>query len=321
MTDPTDPSRLGLREKVEPAGSTPHSRSILAYGTIAVDHVETPAGSAAGQLGGSAIYFAAAASVLARLWVVGVVGTDFPMTELDFLRRRDVDLSGIRVVSGSTMTWHARYSDDLENRVTLDSRPGVAAEARPVVPPAARAAPIVFLGSFDPVLQGLVLDQAHQPELVALDTMSHWIERSRRELDAVLCRSQIVFLNEAEARMLGGGKTLDEAAVGILAKGPRWVIVKLGRAGAVAFGPGAPLSVGGCTVESPVDPTGAGDAFAGGVLGALARSSRLDPDSVARALRVGNATGSLAVEGFGIDPFAGQLDAEIRRRAPDALDG
>jgi len=286
---------------------------VVGFGTMALDTIETPTGRAGGIPGGSAVYFAAAASLLAPVHMVGVVGDDYPWEALGPLRTRGVDLSGVTSAPGPTMTWRARY-DEAQRRETLGARRGVSAVALPSVPPAARRVRAVFLGSTDPRLQLEVLDQIREPELVAVDTMDHWIRGRTSEVRSVVGAGHICFVSEAEAALLGGDTRVDVAVRHILESGPDWVIVKRGGSGARAYGGAIPISVPAASVQTTVDPTGAGDAFAGGVMGHLTRAGDLGADSILEALLHGSVMGSLAVREFGI---AGLVRATIE----DVADG
>jgi sugar/nucleoside kinase (ribokinase family) len=290
-------------------------RRILAFGTLALDSVDTPEGSGRDLPGGSALYFSLGASLLAPVVLVGVVGDDFPPSCLDWLDERGVDVTGIRRERGPTMRWRARYAPDFGTRQTLATDRGVAATVQPVVPSTGARAPVAFLGSTDPRLQSRVLAQLEDPELLAVDTMAHWIEERSAELRGLIARAQLLFVNETEARTLGRADDLAASVGSIRGAGPPWVVVKLGRAGARAFGPGCVLSVAPARVGGVQDPTGAGDAFAGGVMGHLAGAASVDPDSMGAALRFGAAAASLAIERFGVLGFQDADTAELTARA------
>lgn len=291
--------------------------SILVVGSVALDSVETPFGTAERVLGGSANYFAAAASLFGGVKVVGVVGEDYPMERLDFLRSRGVDFSGVSSAPGESFFWSGRYSYDLNSRDTLETRLGVFADFRPVIPRDFRDSRFVFLGNIDPVLQLEVLDQVDAPGLVACDTMNFWIEGKRDELVELLKRVDVAFMNDAEVRQLSGEHNLLQAARWIQELGVRYVVVKKGEHGAILyarewmfFAPGYPL-------EEVFDPTGAGDAFAGGFLGCLAGESSLDRQAFRRAMIYGSAAGSYAVEAFSVDRFRGLTSLEVARRVEE----
>lgn len=288
--------------------------SILVFGTVALDSVETPFGEAEKVLGGSAVFFSAAASFLAPVHVVSVVGDDYPMEKLEFLTRRGVDLKGIERASGESFFWSGRYSDDLNSRDTLETRLGVFAEFQPCVPTEFRDASCVFLGNIDPVLQLEVLDQMRSPGIVACDTMNYWIEGSRDALLELLNRVDILLLNDAEARQLAGDHDLLRAAQWIQECGPDIVVVKKGEHGAILYGPDWIFFTPGFPLRVISDPTGAGDAFAGGFLGHLVAADSFGPDDYKRAMVYGSAMGSFAVESFSVDRFYSLEEREIFER-------
>lgn len=294
--------------------------SILVVGSVALDSVETPFGSAERVLGGSANFFAAAASLFAPVRVVGVIGDDYPVAKLDFLRERGVDLDGVERAEGESFFWAGRYHYDLNSRDTLETRLGVFADFHPRIPEHFRDTPIVFLGNIDPELQLDVLDQVEAPRLVAADTMNFWIASKRAELIELVKRVDILLLNDSEAREFADTPSLLDAARWIMDHGPRHVVVKKGEHGAalysrdwIFFAPGYPL-------ERVFDPTGAGDAFAGGFLGAIAAAGAEDaedPDVLRRAVIYGSATGSFAVEDFSVDRFRTLTSGEVEARVSD----
>lgn len=293
--------------------------SILVVGSVALDTVETPFGSADRVLGGSANYFAAAASLFeaAPVRMVGVVGEDYPMADLDFLTERRVDLSGIEQASGESFSWKGRYHYDLNSRDTLWTRLGVFADFQPRIPESFRSSKYVFLGNIDPVLQLDVLDQVESPELVACDTMNFWIEGSRDALLKLLGRVDLIMVNDAEARQLADEPNLLKAARWISDRGPKWVVIKKGEHGAMLYAEERIFFVPGFPLESVFDPTGAGDAFAGGFMGTLASASTLDLHTLRAAMVYGSATGSFAVEAFSVDRFRTLGIDEVARRVDD----
>jgi sugar/nucleoside kinase (ribokinase family) len=288
--------------------------SILVVGSVALDSIETPFGRAERVLGGSAVFFSAAASLFGRVHVVGVVGEDYPMEQLAFLEQRGVDLSGIERQPGESFFWAGRYSYDLNSRDTLETRLGVFASFRPVIPASCRDARFVFLGNIDPNLQMEVLGQITSPELVVCDTMNYWIEGSRDALLALLPRVDILLVNDAEARQLSGEFNLLRAARWIQRHGPDYVVVKKGEHGAILFAPDWMFFAPGYPLEEVFDPTGAGDAFAGGFLGYLAGAAGLDREELRRAIIFGSATGSYAVERFSVDRFHDLTPQEVAGR-------
>ncbi len=271
---------------------------VLVVGSVALDSVETPFGRADDVLGGSGTYFSSSASHFAPVQLVGVVGDDYPVQLLQPLADRGVDLAGLEKVSGSSFRWRGRYRHDLNSAETLETHLGVFSNFRPNIPAQFRKAPFVFLANIDPRLQLQVLEQVEKPRLVACDTMNFWIESRRPELIELLGHVDLITLNDGEARQLTEHTNLVQAARWILDKGPKHVLIKKGEHGAfmftresVFFAPAYPL-------ESVFDPTGAGDSFAGGFIGSLAASGDLSDASMRRAVVVGSAMGSFAVEKF-----------------------
>jgi sugar/nucleoside kinase (ribokinase family) len=277
------------------------SMSILVVGSVALDSVETPFGSADRVIGGSAVFFTAAASLLCPVRVVGVVGDDYPFEKLDFLSERGADLSGVEHAEGESFFWAGRYSYDLNARDTLETRLGVFGDFKPRVPDAFRDSRYVFLGNVDPVLQLEVLDQVRDPVSVICDTMNYWIEGSSEALIELLERVDILMVNDAEARQLAGEYNLVRAARWIQERGPRFVVVKKGEHGAILFAEDWVFFVPGYPLEEVFDPTGAGDAFAGGFMGYLAQAGNLEATSLRRAMVFGSVMGSFAVERFSVD--------------------
>ena len=288
--------------------------SLLVVGSIALDTVETPFGRAEDALGGSATFFAASASCFCPVQVVGVVGEDFPTDALGFLAGRDVDLRGVETAPGESFRWSGVYSFDLSNRDTLETRLGVFADFAPRIPEEFRTSDWVFLGNIDPRLQIDVLEQIARPRFVACDTMNFWIEGSRDTLLELLARVDLLLVNDAEARQLSGDYNLARAARWIQAHGPRYVIIKKGEHGAILFTPTSTFFAPGYPLEEVFDPTGAGDAFAGGLMGYLAQVTRVDDNELRRAVVYGSAMGSFAVERFSVERFRDLTVAEIEER-------
>jgi sugar/nucleoside kinase (ribokinase family) len=288
--------------------------SILVVGSVALDHVETPFGCIDEALGGSAVYFSAAASVLTQTQVVGVVGSDYPMEKLRFLEQQGVDLTGIETAEGESFRWKGRYSYDLNSRDTIWTQLGVFAHFHPRIPAHFSDARTVFLGNIDPRLQLDVLDQVRRPELIACDTMNFWIDGSREPLLQLLKRVHILMVNDSEARQLSDEPNLLKAARWIQARGPEWVVVKKGEHGAILFGRESVFFVPGYPLEQVFDPTGAGDSFAGGFIGYLDFSGGRTHDDFRRAMVYGSALGSFAVEAFSVDRLIGLKPEEVTER-------
>lgn len=290
--------------------------TVLVVGSIALDSVETPFGKAEDVLGGSGTFFSAAASHLTPVQLVGVVGSDYPVHQLEPLETRGVDLSGVERAEGESFRWRGRYRHDLNSAETLETRLGVFSHFRPKIPARFRRAPYVFLANIDPRLQLEVLRQVERPRLVACDTMNFWIESRRTDLLELLKHVDALLLNDGEARQLTEQSNLVKAARWILARGPRIVIIKKGEHGAFMFTSQSVFFAPAYPLEDVFDPTGAGDSFAGGFMGYLARTGQVDEEHMRRAVVYGSALGSFAVEKFSIDRLL-ELDHDIIRERLD----
>lgn len=289
---------------------------LLVVGSIALDSVQTPFGSTADAVGGSAMFFTHAASVLHRVQVVGVVGDDYPMHELERLETKGADLTGVERKTGESFRWKGKYAYDLMGRETLDTRLGVFADFQPRIPEAFRDSQYLFLGNIDPELQLGVLDQVKQPKLVACDTMNYWISSKRDVLLELLRHIDVLMINDSEARELSGDWNIYRAARWTLERGPKMVVIKQGPYGAILIDNESIFYVPAYPLEEVFDPTGAGDAFAGGFMGHLARSDDLSHTNLRRAMVYGSAMGSFAVERFGVERFdeigAAEVTARVR---------
>jgi sugar/nucleoside kinase (ribokinase family) len=290
---------------------------ILVVGSVAYDTVETPVERRERQLGGSASYFALAAAPLAAVRVVGAVGADFRPADLELMASRGADLGGVVRLPGPTFHWSGRYHADLIERDTLATELGVFADFSPEIPAAWRDAEYLFLANIHPALQAGVLDLMDSPRLVALDTMNLWIETTPDLLRAILRRVDVLLVNESEARLLTGQRSLARAAAAIGAMGPARVIVKKGEHGALLFGRDSVLAVPALILDEVVDPTGAGDCFAGGFMGSLAEAGvgRGDPDAAFRqAMLDGTVTASFCPEDFSVHGLLRVDDAAYAAR-------
>ncbi len=288
--------------------------SLLVVGTLALDSVETPFTRRHDQLGGSAAFCAVAASYLAPVRVVGVVGADFPADHLAFLRARGIDTEGVELAPGRSFRWHGRYEYDLNVRHTVETQLNVLSAFMPRLPPSYLDTKIVALGNFDPALQLAVLDQLKAPQLIACDTMNFWIERERDALLRTLTRVHILSVNDSEARQLSGEYSLIKAARAIHQMGPRSVVIKRGEHGAMVFAPEGIFTVPAYPLELVRDPTGAGDAFAGGMMGFLTRRTEHPAAALRQSAVMGSVMASFAVEDFSIDRLRALTRDEIRLR-------
>jgi sugar/nucleoside kinase (ribokinase family) len=286
----------------------------LVVGSVALDSVETLKEKRDEVLGGAASYFAAAASFFAPVRLIGVVGNDFPKAHEDLLARFGVDLDGLERVNGRTFRWAGRYSADFNHRTTLDTQLNVFQSFRPKLPSSWSDSPFVFLANIDPALQLDVLEQVQRPKFVACDTMNFWIEGRRRDLERVLERVDMLLLNDEEARLLSNHDNLPAAARAIRAMGPKAVVVKRGDAGALLFHEGGVFAAPAFPIETVVDPTGAGDSFAGGFMGWLAHTGNITPEGIRTALIIGSALASFCCEDFSLDRFRSLDLGAIRER-------
>jgi sugar/nucleoside kinase (ribokinase family) len=288
--------------------------SLLAVGSVALDSVETPFGRRDDVLGGSATYFSTCASFFGPVRLVAVVGEDFPEEHLDFLRGRGVDLAGLARAPGRTFRWTGRYEFDLNQAHTLDTQLNVFAGFRPDLPEPFRDSSHVFLGNIDPDLQRRVLDQVRAPRFVAADTMNFWIASKRESLVETLGRVDLLFVNDAEVRQLAGEHNVVRAAQAVLRFGPRAVVVKRGEYGALFFSGEEVFAASAYPLPELFDPTGAGDSFAGGFMGYLARSGADDHATMRRAIVLGGVLASFAVERFSLERLRDLGTDEIRSR-------
>ena len=290
--------------------------SLLVVGSVAYDSVQTHAGSRRMALGGSAVYFSIAASYLADVSLVGVVGEDFEQRHVDVLTEHGVDVSGLERAEGKTFHWSGVYSTkDLNTRETLDTQLNVFSDFSPTLADVHRRSDYVFLANIDPELQTSVLDQMQErPKVVALDSMNFWIDGRRSDLDAVVGRVDILFLDEGEARSYSGESNLVKAAKRIQEAGPRVAVVKRGEHGALVFDGLDVFSAPAMPLESVVDPTGAGDSFAGGFMGTLASTGDVSNRGLRRAAIVGSMMGSFAVQDFSVGGLTYLKRQNIRDR-------
>jgi sugar/nucleoside kinase (ribokinase family) len=288
--------------------------SLLAVGTVAFDSIETPFEARAEVLGGSVTHFAYAARLFGPVEVVAVVGTDFPGAVLQRLAALGIGVRGIEVAPGRTFRWSGRYEADWNTRHTLDTQLNVFERFDPKVPEAQRGARFLFLANAQPAVQMRALEQLRDPALVVADTMNLWIDTKLGELESLLRRIHGLVLNEEEARMLTGRRNLFQAARVLLEKGPRFVILKKGEHGAFLLGREVRFALPAYPVEDVVDPTGAGDSFAGGFMGHLAAVGRTEPADLRRAMLFGTVTASFCVQGFSVEGLESVDPTRLTRR-------
>lgn len=279
--------------------------SLLVVGSVALDSVETPFGQVEDAVGGSAMYFSASASYYTDVRLVAVVGEDFPEEPLEFLAERGVDLDGLHRAEGKTFRWKGRYGYDLNEAHTLDTQLNVFQHFEPKLSETYRDSDVVFLANIDPTLQLQVLEQVNAPKFVACDTMNLWIDTKLDELKKVLARVDMVVINEGEARMLSDESNMVQAARKIREMGPRFVVIKRGEYGALLFTPDDVFFAPAYPLEAVFDPTGAGDSFAGGLLGYLAYQGSFGLDEMRLATIVGCVMASFDVEKFSYENLKG----------------
>jgi len=286
----------------------------LIVGSLAFDDLEMPTGTFENVIGGAATYSAIAASLLGPVRVVGVVGEDFPQSMLDDLGKRGVDTAGVEKAKGKTFRWRGRYSADLASRETLDTQLNVFADFRPKIPASFKSTPVVLLGNIHPALQLEVLAQIDKPRLVVADTMNFWITGEPKLLAEVLAKVDLLVINDEEARQLTGIHNLVKAARDIVKRGPSRIIVKRGEHGALYFDETGAFFAPAYPLEEVVDPTGAGDSFAGGLIGYVSRVGDLDPKTMRKAMYFGSACGSFCVEGIGPRRLLETTTADLEKR-------
>jgi sugar/nucleoside kinase (ribokinase family) len=287
---------------------------LLVVGTVAYDSIETPFGKAADVLGGSALHFTNAASFFTDVGIVATVGKDFNLQEIDFLKERDVDITGIQVDEGKTFRWEGKYGYDLNQAVTLKTELNVIETFRPKVPSQFDKAQLVFLANIDPELQLHVINQIRKPGVLALDTMNFWIEHKYDALMRVIEKVDMLLINEAELRQLCGEHNLVKGARKIIAQGPSCVVVKRGEYGVFMVSEDELFLAPAFPLEDVFDPTGAGDTFAGGFMGYLANVGEVSAERIKQAIIMGSVMASFNVEDFSINRIRNLKQEEIRER-------
>ncbi|MDX1763257.1 MAG: PfkB family carbohydrate kinase [bacterium] len=288
--------------------------SLLVVGSVAFDSVKTPFGEVSEALGGSATYFSLASGFFNDVQMVAVVGDDFPEEEIAFLKTRNVDTEGLQRVPGKTFRWKGAYTYELNEAQTLDTQLNVFEHFSPEIPESYRDARFVFLGNIDPELQLLVLKQVRDPQLVGLDTMNFWIERKKEALLAVLKHVDVLTINDGEARQLTGEVNLVKAARQILSRGPKILIIKRGEYGVLMFNGTRIFTAPAYPLEVVFDPTGAGDSFAGGMMGYLSNVKTISDETLRRAIVFGSVMASFNVEDFSMNRLRKLTYREIEQR-------
>jgi sugar/nucleoside kinase (ribokinase family) len=287
---------------------------ILVVGSVAFDSVKTPFGNKDDVLGGAAMYFAVAASYFTEVSIVAVVGEDFPEEHMTYLRQKGIDLSGLERQKGNTFRWKGEYGFDLNTRTTLDTQLNVFANFSPKLLGVHRSKEYLFLGNIDPDLQRAVLEQMKRPKLVACDTMNYWIANKRESLLKTLAMVDVLVINDEETRQLADEPNLIRAARRILTWGPKMLVIKKGEHGVLMLGPNSVFLAPAYPLENVLDPTGAGDTFAGGLMGYLAATGNQDDAAMRRAVVYGSVMASFTVMDFGPRVLGNLTYPEIEAR-------
>lgn len=287
---------------------------ILVLGTTALDTVKTPSGKRREMLGGSAVHFSMSASHFTQVNLVAIVGEDFPQKHIDFLRKKGVVLTSLIVMRGRTFRWSGEYSGDLNAALTLSTELGVLSSFCPQIAEHQRHIKNIFLANVDPDIQGQLLEKMHRPRLVGLDSMNYWIDHKRRSLVRLLKKVDIFVANDAEARSLSGETHLIKAARALRRMGAPIVVIKKGEHGVLVYYDDVVFCLPAYPVEKILDPTGAGDTFAGGFMGYLARCAKLDDAAVKKAISYGTIMASFNVEGFGVERTSHVTRREVEAR-------
>ncbi|MBU2044138.1 MAG: bifunctional hydroxymethylpyrimidine kinase/phosphomethylpyrimidine kinase [Candidatus Omnitrophica bacterium] len=288
--------------------------SILVVGSVAFDTIKTPFGEARKVLGGSATYFSMAARIFSPVNLVAVVGRDFPSRYLDLFRKKGIDILGLKQAPGKTFYWEGEYGWDFSDPKTLTTDLNVFADFNPKIPESYKKSRYVFLANIDPVLQEKVLAQIKRPQLVASDTMNHWISSKPGQLLKLLKKVDIFFLNASEAKQLTSEANLVKAGKKILKSGPKVVVVKKGEHGVIMFSKNNIFTAPAYLLESVYDPTGAGDSFAGAFIGYLAKSGKINQAVLRKAVIYANVVATFTVEAFSIDRLAKVTISQVKQR-------
>jgi len=289
--------------------------SVLVIGSVALDTIQTPFGKAERILGGSATYFSLACSIFNQVKLVAVVGDDLRDEKLNLLSRKNIDLGGLEVKKGKTFRWHGKYFDDLNYRETVELKLGVFEGFKPTVPKKYQQCEYIFLANIDPKQQYQIVKSADSARVVAADTIDHWIENQRNDLLELLKKINILILNDSEARLLSGEYNLLAASRWIQSKGPNIVVIKKGEHGVLLFREDDFFVAPAYPLEEIFDPTGAGDAFAGGFIGYLSTcSGGITRQNLRTAVIYGQIIGSFCVEEFGVKKLLNLNKEEVNKR-------
>lgn len=288
--------------------------SVLVLGTVALDTVKTPYGMRKQMLGGSAVHFAMSCRLFDRVNLVAIIGEDFPRRYIDFLKEKDIALTSLTRARGRSFSWRGEYTGDLSQAETLSTELGVLAKFMPILSPGERKLKNIFLANVDPEIQSHLLRRMHAPRLIGLDSMNYWIKHKRKSLLRVLRQADIYVANDAEARSLSGETNLIQAARALVSRGPKMVLIKKGEHGVLFYGQGIIFLLPAYPTDKVIDPTGAGDTFAGGFMGVLAQARKITPAVLKKAITYGTIAASFNVEGFGTEKTSQMSFKDLTRR-------
>ena len=291
--------------------------SILVVGSVALDSVQTPFGKKDEVLGGSATFFSIAASFFSKVNIIATVGEDFPKKYIKLFKDRHIGTEGLLIREGKTFRWEGRYEYDLNIAHTLATHLNVFKDFSPEIPPDLRDSEFVFLANIDPDLQDKVLSQIKRPRLIACDSMNHWITNKRKALEKFLHKVDIFLLNDAEARQFSSESNLMKAAKAIVSKGPKSVVIKKGEHGVIYYSKKGHFVAPAYPLEEVHDPTGAGDTFAGGVIGYLCRAGKINDFVIRKSMIMGSILASFAVQDFSVNRLLTIRLADINKRFAD----
>jgi len=291
--------------------------SILVVGSVALDSVQTPFGKKKEILGGSATFFSISASFFDKVNIIAAVGEDFPKKYLKLLKSRNIGTGGIAVNKGKTFRWEGRYEYDMNVAHTLATHLNVFKDFSPDIPDSLRKSRLLFLANIDPDLQDKVLRQMSSPALIACDSMNHWITNKKKSLERFLHKVDIFLLNDAEARQFTGEANIFKAAKAIVARGPKSVVIKKGEHGVIYYSKRSHFIAPAYPLEAVYDPTGAGDTFAGGVIGYLSRAGKITDNILRKSMIYGSIMASFAVEDFSVNRLLNISRADINKRYAD----
>ncbi len=288
--------------------------SIIVLGTVALDTVKTPFGRRRHMLGGSAAHFAMVARLFTNVNLIAIIGEDFPFKYIDFLHKKGVILTSLIKEKGKTFKWEGEYKGDLNTALTLNTELGVLSAFRPVVSEDQRKIKYIFLANVDPDIQRHLLEHMHAPTLVGLDSMNYWIHHKRRALLRLLKKVNIYVANDQEARALSGESNLIKAAKSLYSYGPRMILIKKGEHGVIFYSDKFIFSIPAYPTDRVIDPTGAGDTFAGGFMGYLTRAKKINAASIKKAIAVGSVAASFNVEDFGLNKTSRLTLKDLEKR-------